>query len=481
MSSAFSFQNSQNYQYVTLPPHSLSVFLSIADFFADYQGTSLLYSGGDFDSARHSLLGLFPFETIEIHGRQLDYQMGLKIERKRIENPWNALQDQFFNRLMEDPNATAFGWFGYGMGASADEDHPLPYRPSSLPDAFWQRCAIVLERDHQSGQTIAQINGSVLDAVEMKAKPWVCSFLTFQGWKMFLDALPPSIYRYETRIDSRYLSHCRERRSLYIDKVMQAQELIREGEIYQVNLSHLFQLHSQRPPFSFFRQMCELNPAPFSVYFRHRDATIVSTSPERFLCKRGNRLETRPIKGTIARGKTDEEDLFLKKKLLASSKERAELLMITDLMRNDLGRISEIGSVKTLDLWRCEAYTNVFHLISVIQSIAKPKMSPLEIIRSAFPGGSITGCPKLRAMEIIDELEKRSRGIYTGSIGYIKGQGDFDLNIAIRTLVKNQETYFLQLGSGIVIDSDPNEEYEETMSKGDSLFYSLETEEIICD
>ena len=155
--------------------------------------------------------------------------------------------------------------------------------------------------------------------------------------------------------------------------------------------------------------------------------------------------------------------------------------MITDLMRNDLGRISEVGSVQTLDLWRLEAYTNVFHLVSVIQSIAKSHLTPLEIIRSCFPGGSITGCPKLRAMEVIDDLERRSRGIYTGSIGYMKGQGDFDLNIAIRTLVKEKESYFLQLGSGIVIDSDPKEEYEETMFKGDSLFHSLQTEEVVCN
>jgi para-aminobenzoate synthetase component 1 len=208
---------------------------------------------------------------------------------------------------------------------------------------------------------------------------------------------------------------------------------------------------------------------------------MISTSPERFLCKKDQWLETRPIKGTIQRGKTVEEDEILKKKLLSSSKERAELLMITDLMRNDLGKISVIGSVQALEIWRCEAYTNVFHLLSIIRSQARPELTPLDIVRSCFPGGSITGCPKLRAMEVIDQLEERSRGIYTGAIGYFTGGGNFDLNIAIRTLVANNHFFSLQLGGGIVIDSNPEEEYQETLFKGASIFQILQKKEILCD
>lgn len=467
--------------HITLPNLDSLDFLAIAKYFADYPGTCLLYSGGSLDSAQRSWLALFPFESITIYGQQLFYQNGKKVDCKWVHNPWDGLQEDFFLPLSLNPNAIAFGWFGYGMGAFADPDKILPYRPSSFPDAFWQRCAVVLEMNKATGQVHIEVNLSVLGQVEERAQPWLKSFTTYQGWQKFLDLLSKKIVGYQKKSMSQTSLDCANRRSSYVDKVKQVQELIRAGEIYQVNLSQVFEFQSIRHPFSFFSQMCDLNPAPFSAYFRHEKASIVSTSPERFLCKNGNLLETRPIKGTIPRGKTEEEDQFLKHMLLSSSKEKAELLMITDLMRNDLGKISTIGSVRVLELWRCETYKNVFHLISIIQSTAKQHLSPIDLIRSCFPGGSITGCPKLRAMEVIDELERRPRGIYTGSMGYITGKGNFDLNIAIRTLVKEKETFSLQLGGGIVIDSNPDQEYQETLFKGDSLFYILQTEEIICN
>lgn len=465
------------YKYLNLTSISPSTFLAIADFFSDWEGTSLLYSGGHLDSAQRSLLGLFPFETITVYGQQLHCQRGVNVESKRIHNPWDGLQEYFFQSLLRDAESMAFGWFGYGMGAFADSTQSLPYRFSTLPDAFWQRCAVVLDLNHSTGQMGIQVNLSALEQVNEKARDWILSFITFEGWQKFLKILPQTIIQYFTVQEAQAISECR---AIYLNKVHQAKELIRAGEIYQVNLSQLFEFQNERTPFSLFRQMCSLNPAPFSAYFRHSQSTIVSTSPERFLCKRGDKLETRPIKGTIQRGKTEEEDQIFQAILLASPKERAELLMITDLMRNDLGKISAVGSVKVLELWRCEAYANVFHLLSIIQSTAQPNLTPLDIIRSCFPGGSVTGCPKSRAMEVIDDLEKRARGIYTGSMGYISGGGDFDLNIAIRTMTKEKESFFLQLGSGIVIDSDPDQEYEETLFKGESLFHIFQTREMVC-
>ncbi|KIC71266.1 anthranilate synthase component I family protein [Candidatus Protochlamydia amoebophila] len=257
--------------------------------------------------------------------------------------------------------------------------------------------------------------------------------------------------------------------------INEAKEWIFSGHVYQINLSQEFTFEGVLRPFDVFRQLIEINPAPFSAYLKADHYTIVSSSPERFLQKKEKLLETRPIKGTIQRGGYFEEDQLFKERLISSEKEKAELLMITDLMRNDLGKISEIGSVKTVDLWRCEAYTNVYHLISIIRSIALKHLKSLEIIRSAFPGGSITGCPKLKAMECIQKLENRSRGIYTGSMGYMTGKGDFDLNIAIRTLVFKDNYISFQVGGGIVIDSDPINEYAETLFKGDSLFRVLKT------
>jgi para-aminobenzoate synthetase component 1 len=253
---------------------------------------------------------------------------------------------------------------------------------------------------------------------------------------------------------------------------MLAKELIHAGEIYQANLSQQFVFSGTCRPFSIFFQLAQLNPAPFSAYLKVDDFAIVSSSPERFLSCSDGILETRPIKGTAPRGKTEEEDCHLKEQLLASEKEKAELLMITDLMRNDLGRLSMPGTVKTLKLWECESYTNVFHLVSTIQSKSLD-IHPVDKVRACFPGGSISGCPKLSAMEAIQRIEKRRRGIYTGGIGYFTENGDFDFNIAIRTLLIEKEKLTVQVGGGIVADSDPEKEYQETLHKGASIFKVL--------
>ncbi len=463
----------------TLSEMSPSLLLSIAHFFADWRGTCLLYSGGDMDSAQCSFLGLFPFETVTVYGQRLSYQKGKQRHNVTVQNPWDGLQNHFFVQLAQHLHSMAFGWFGYGMGAFADLNKTLPYRPSSTPDAYWQRCAVVLRENQQTQQVDIQVDLSAIEYLCAKAGEWVQRLSILRGWQEFIKMLVWHPLAYESMFSSPLFLNSPQRKESYLNKVQQVQELIRAGEIYQVNLSQNFEFQSHRHPFSIFRQICELNPAPFSAYFRHEQFSIISTSPERFLLKRGLELETRPIKGTIQRGETQEEDQFLKERLLSSAKERAELLMITDLMRNDLGKISKIGSVQTVEIWRCEAYTNVFHLLSIIRSQVKPEWTPLDIVRSCFPGGSITGCPKLRAMEVIDELEKRPRGIYTGSIGYFTGQGDFDLNIAIRTLIAKKNCLSLQLGSGIVIDSQPHQEYQETLFKGASIFHILQTRQII--
>lgn len=465
------------YRQIFLSAISPSLLLSVAHFFADWQGTCLLYSGGNVDSAQGSFLGLFPFETVSVSEQHLSYQKGKQRQNLKVQNPWEGLQEYFFAQLAQDYQAIAFGWFGYGMGAFADLNKTLPYRPSSTPDAYWQRCAIILRLHQQTQQAHIQVDLSAFEHLGEEANKWVKRLSTLRGWQEFIKTLAwhPITYASTSPLIPPFLN-CLLRKESYLNKVQQAQELIRAGEIYQVNLSQNFELQSRRHPFSLFCQVCELNPAPFSAYFRHEHFSLISTSPERFLCKRGQELETRPIKGTIQRGRTEKEDQLLKERLLSSPKERAELLMITDLMRNDLGKVSKTGSVQTLEIWRCEAYANVFHLLSVICSQVKPEWNPLDIVRFCFPGGSITGCPKLRAMEVIDELEERPRGIYTGSIGYFTGQGNFDLNIAIRTLVAEKNCFSLQLGSGIVIDSNPNQEYEETLLKGSSIFHILQTD-----
>lgn len=463
------------FQYLTLSSISHSLFLDFADFFADWPGTCLLYSGGQLDSAQYSFLGLFPFEAITVYAQQLYYRKGDRHQILNAVNPWDGLQEHFFLPFSQTRESMAFGWFGYGMGAYSDSEKNLPYRSSFAPDAYWQRCALRLSLDKHKQQVYIQVDLAAIEYINKKEREWLIKLATLEGWLDFIKRLSCRVELIENFDSPSFFLNCPQRKAIYFDKVQQVQELIRAGEIYQVNLSQHFEFQSLKRSFSIFRQVCDLNPAPFSAYFRHEKLTLISTSPERFLCKKSSLLETRPIKGTIQRGRTVKEDQLLKERLLSSAKERAELLMITDLMRNDLGKISIAGSVETVTIWHCEAYTNVFHLLSIIRSKAKPELSPLEIVRSCFPGGSITGCPKLKAIEVIDMLEGRPRGIYTGSIGYFTGQGDFDLNIAIRTLILENSSFSLQLGGGIVIDSNPIQEYQETLLKGASIFHVLQT------
>lgn len=259
----------------------------------------------------------------------------------------------------------------------------------------------------------------------------------------------------------------------YDSLIQKAKKYIQEGEIYQVNLSQCFKIKLDKPAYAVYQILRKLNPAPFCAYFNFGEGQILSSSPERFLsvCK-NNIIHTEPIKGTIQRGKTSEEDETLKQLLLESEKNKAELMMIVDLERNDLGKICHFGSVQVPILCELRSFSTVHHLVAIIQGKLKTQHFP-TIMRSTFPGGSITGAPKLRAMQIIDELEPHNRGIYTGSIGYIDYRRQIDLNIAIRTIIHQKGHFYVPLGGGITWDSNSREEYEETLHKGHALISAL--------
>jgi para-aminobenzoate synthetase component I len=263
----------------------------------------------------------------------------------------------------------------------------------------------------------------------------------------------------------------------YIDAIEKAKEYIRRGDIYQVNLSQRFEIELKAPPFTLYSRLRKINPAPFSSYLGFADIVIASSSPERFLLKRGDYIETRPIKGTRPRGRDAFEDRMMEKELLASPKDASEHVMIVDLERNDLGRICEYGSVKVSELSILEKYSTVFHLVSTVSGKLKNGIGPIDCIEAAFPGGSITGAPKIRSMEIIEELEGVKRSVYTGAIGYISFDGDMDTSIVIRTFIINKGKAYFQVGGGIVADSDPEKEYEETIHKAGGLFSSLGIEQ----
>jgi len=248
---------------------------------------------------------------------------------------------------------------------------------------------------------------------------------------------------------------------------------IAEGEIYQMNLAQRFSCAIAEPPGQLYRRLRELNPAPMGAYLQAGDWTVLSSSPERFIEVDRGRIRTFPIKGTRPRGRTPEEDAERRRELAASEKERAELLMIVDLMRNDLGRICRFGSVQVRGLNRLETFATVHHLVGEVEGELRPGVGCAELLRAVFPGGSITGAPKVRAMQVIAAAEPVARGIFSGSIGYWSADGRIDLNIAIRTIVCHRGQASFHVGAGIVWDSNPAFEYEETLAKGQALLAAL--------
>lgn len=255
-----------------------------------------------------------------------------------------------------------------------------------------------------------------------------------------------------------------------IDKVI---NYIIEGDIYITNMTQRLVVETAKKPLEVFEYLRTHNPSPFGAYLDYENFQIVSASPERFIKVKDNIIETRPIKGTRKRGKTKEEDEILKQELLNSEKDKSELLMIVDLERNDLHRICEKKSVRVEELFKVETYSTVFHLVSTIVGKLKEEHSVVDIIKAMFPGGSITGAPKIRAMEIIDELENSRRDLYTGSFGYVSLNGDSDLNIVIRTAVHQNGKYYLGVGGGITCESDLEFEYDETLQKAKAVLEAL--------
>jgi para-aminobenzoate synthetase component 1 len=262
-------------------------------------------------------------------------------------------------------------------------------------------------------------------------------------------------------------------REEYMQAVEDIRDYIVRGHVYQVNMSQRFETLFSGDTFELFVSMFRKNPAPFYAFVQAGDHQIVSTSPERFIELQGKRVESRPIKGTRPRGATPEEDRNNRNDLANSRKDDAELSMIVDLLRNDIGKVCNAGSVKVSEHKRIEAYENVFHNVSIVEGILEDDKDAVDLVVATFPGGSITGCPKIRSMEIIDELEPVRRHIYTGSIGYISFHETMDLSIAIRTATISSGRLVFSVGGGIVYDSDPADEYQETLHKGKTLMNAV--------
>lgn len=430
-------------------------FLRYAALHAGLKGTSLLFSGGKGPQARRSFLCFDPIEilTVRSDSWQLENTLDGSFATGRHKNPWEPLKAHLRCSKKAFDGPEWIGYLAYEMGAFSDPTHHAPFHPLDIPLAQFFRAGTVITFEHATARSFVYTADSV-SPLKGQSEPFV--FPKQEALKA------EEIFR----IDS----------LTYSSQVAAIQEEIAAGNVYQVNLSHEVLWKTSEDPFLIFAALKELNPTPFSAYIKSDDFALISASPERLLKKEGNILEARPIKGTMPRGKTIEEDKSIAEKLQESVKERAELLMIVDLIRNDLSTVSIPGTVVVDSLMELETYPNVFHLISTIRAKAMPHLTSIDLLQKIFPGGSITGCPKLSAMEKIYRYENRPRGIYTGSIGYLTPNGDFDFNIAIRTLAHQGDRLSCGLGGGIVIDSSPLAEYEETLHKGQPIFKVLSQE-----
>jgi para-aminobenzoate synthetase component 1 len=378
------------------------------------------------------------------------------------------------------------GFFGYELAAEFETVPRIEVRDHALPDLELAFYDVVLGWDHQSSRCFIVSTGrpEIGPAAHARATDrldetvaWLCgdarrpNDAASEAFDRTMSGIgvSPGATTGQAVAGSAWLQSTTTAAG-YAEAVARTIDYIREGEVYQVNLSQRFAAHSQASPLDVFRALRSRSPSPYGAMFRSPAGCILSSSPERFLRADGvGGIETRPIKGTRPRGRTPEEDRALSLELLDSEKDRAENLMIVDLLRNDLSKICVPGSVSVPGLFRLESWATVHHLVSVIAGQLRADTTPGEVIRATFPSGSVTGAPKIRAMELIASLESVARGPYCGAIGYLSFDGQMDLSVAIRILVLADGRATYHAGGGVVFDSVPEDEYRESLVKARAL------------
>ena len=356
----------------------------------------------------------------------------------------------------------AIGYFSYDYGRQKEKVHSRHEQKLHIPDCILVFYDNFIIEDHLAHKLYLAANSHGQDAADG----------INQMIKLLKDAETETVPFVKSTYPAPKVTADFSKED-YMDAVQRMIHYIIEGDIYIANMTQQLQIASPMPPFEFFNQLRQNNPSPFGGYFNYGDFQVVSASPERFLKMTDGMVQTRPIKGTRKRGITPEEDAVLKQELEQSGKDKSELLMIVDLERNDLNRVCIPGSVKVDELFSVETYATVFHLIANVTGTLRPELTIMDLLEAAFPGGSITGAPKLRAMELIDELEHSRRNLYTGSMGYLSLDGNCDFNIVIRTALYKNGIYHLGVGGGITFESDLAFEYEETLQKAKALLEAL--------
>ncbi|WP_369901523.1 anthranilate synthase component I [Bacillus manliponensis] len=446
------------------------------DFFKQYKFLSqkkkhhiILESGR---GGRYSIVGLDPVAIIQGKDNALHI---FENEKETIEegNPLQLMQ-QYMEKWHTEYNPDyppfqggAIGYFSYDCIRYIEKIPALAKDDIDIPDVFFLLFDDVFIYDHK--EKVLWITTHYTDDAQeaenrlnILKETWV-----LEAPNVTVPFAPPASYKEDVSFTE----------ETFMGAVQRIQEYIGAGDVFQVNLSTRQEKTLQTHPFEIYTKLREINPSPYMGYLELGDFQIVSGSPELLIKKQGDEVSTRPIAGTRSRGRDEKEDEQLAKELIENEKERAEHVMLVDLERNDLGRVCEYGTVEVDEFMVIEKYSHVMHIVSNVCGELQKGKDAFDVTKAVFPGGTITGAPKIRTMEIIEELEPVRRGIYTGSIGWIGYSGDMELNIVIRTLLAKGGQAYVQAGAGIVIDSNPHNEYKESLKKAIALWRAKESSE----
>lgn len=347
------------------------------------------------------------------------------------------------------------GWLGYDVAWEIEQLPRLKPDKLPFPVAYWYEPSAVAIADHL--EQVLWLGASSLSELDTLERSLQNTYSTIHK-----DLVPEKLSFVSSQ-------------SAYQQAVKKALEYIHAGDIFQANLSVRFQINTETDPWLIYRKLSQINPSPFASYWQTPWGIVISCSPERLIQLQGKQAQTRPIAGTRPRGKTKEEDQKLAQELISTRKEQAEHIMLVDLERNDLGRVCEWGSVEVDELLTIEYYSHVMHLVSNVRGLLAREYDSIDLIRAVFPGGTITGCPKVRCMEIIETLEPVRRSLFYGSCGYLSINGNLDLNILIRTLLYQPQIARIsgQVGAGIVADSNPEQEWYESLNKAEAQLMAI--------
>jgi len=420
------------------------------------------------DYGRYDILSCRPYTTLQTYGGQTVIKDSSGHEDHSTEDPFFLVQ-RFLGTKKE--NRTGLPFCGGAMGYFA---YDLGRRMENLPD--------IAENDIPAPDMAIGLYDWAVVVDHHQRRSWLAGYgdnpHTLEAWRDLLQLFQTSSSRLPVNFSPRSPIVSNLDKAAYARAFDRIKHYIVEGDCYQVNLSQRFNIEVSGSPWDAYLRLRSVNPAPFSGFFNIAETVVLCSSPERFLKVSNDQVETKPIKGTRRRSAFAYEDRALAVDLLESEKDRAENLMIVDLLRNDLGKNCVTGTVRVPKLFALESYATVHHLVSTITGQLRPDRHVLDLLRGCFPGGSITGAPKLRSMEIIEELEPHRRKIYCGSMGYVGCDGNMDCNIAIRTLLYHAGNMYCWAGGGIVSDSVMESEYQECFDKAAAMLYLLETREI---